>query len=369
MNGHNLIQIVALGLAILWASRALAASWEDPVPSTYMEGLRGLERRASPMEFTYIRKRSTPLTAQDLFKRLYYEQVDHTFLEPLVVTVAFDSGRIRSRIQEIKAAYNEHGKFQRNDEDVVHHAFDGRLIYIWSGEKRDLDNSILFRHTLESLVSGDRGRGPMFRTEPLRMLGLDLPNATREAGHLGGSLILEGVKRSKQVKGTVASNGLNITYELNDGTIWTFLVDPSLKFLARKFEAKLNPKAETYDFFSKGIGRVRGVAQGPRSHSSSDHLDLPDSLRVTYLDPDDRELYTETYEFSKVSYDPIPEDKFVITDTRPGVAVADGTIPMPTSRSPDDKRKWIEYRIPASPEDLDRTIEFARTGQFRKTGG
>jgi hypothetical protein len=69
-------------------------------------------------------------------------------------------------------------------------------------------------------------------------------------------------------------------------------------------------------------------------------------------------LLGDTYEIQSLDQKPKDKSLFSISDDRPGVMIADGTLPEAASLP----GKQVQYTIPANPADLDAAIKAAKKG-------
>lgn len=349
MSLWNIPCFTASVLGAMCICAVQAESVEPDIPEAYLAGLRRIEAVANPIELTAMRKRRSDLPRRELFRLLGYAQPDPAFFKPLTVTVAHDGGRIFSRVEEARASRDESGAFAGVTVSVTQFAFDGHVVYNWSGERKPAEQSTLFRDTKESLLGDSHPEAELFRTGMLQMLGISLPNAVGELGSPGGSHVLKVFESAQAASSSVTSDGLKVKCELADGTVWSVLVDPQLNFLNRQFEIQ-------YPDSNWIVRRIEGTVSDADAQPVGGELGVPSLVHMQYLDSAGRTLYREDYAISKVSHAPIPDERFVLTDLRPGVTVADGTL----AESAGSASERVEYSVPASPEDLERAIEAAR---------
>lgn len=349
MNLWNVLGLSPVLLSLLCVCAAQAESANSIVPPTYLNGLRRIESIASPIELKVTRSRKSELPLTDLSRLLGYSQPDPTFLKPVKVSVAHDRGRIFSRVEQAVASRDKGGAVTGIAVGVTRFAFDGHVVYNWSGDGRPAEQSTLFRDTKESLLSDSHPEAELFRTRILQMLGIGLPNTVGELGMSGGSYVLHLIEGAQQASATVTGDGLRVDCELPDGTIWSVQVDPQLGYLNSEFE--IQPPSSNWV-----VRRLTGTVLDAGRKSNGGQTVIPALVRVRYIDDSGRVLYREDYDISKASNAPIPDERFVLTDLRPGVAVADGSL----AEAEGDASGRVEYSVPASQRDLERTVEAAR---------
>ena len=320
------------------------------VPESLQRGLENVSDLANPISIKWSRGRVSSLPKDVLLRRLGLDVHDDAFLKPAEVQYAHDDGRAYSRSVEPTSRFDQDGKLTGTVMEVLSFAFDGNVVYNWSGESRGIAKTILFRDTRISLLKNNAPMADLFRASLFEYLGVRVPNLVGDLGIARGDTSIVANDRSSIVE--VSERAGLWEVHLDDtqtGDRHIYWIDPHWKFLAVRYEHR--PK----DHQSPDI---RAVASDYREISGS-AFGFPRNLSVAFVDAGGEELYRDEYKVLEVNKNPIPDSRFVIVDLRPGVKVADGTLPeagsLPGGR--------LEYVIPAKADDLDKTIDAARRGE------
>jgi hypothetical protein len=144
---------------------------------------------------------------------------------------------------------------------------------------------------------------------------------------------------------------------LRDGEIdHAWVIQADLGFVATDYERRnrgmLVVRAKAGDFVTLDAHRR---VQVPR-HVSAEYLN--DETGRAPLEPREAPLFTDTYEIQSLDQKPKDKSLFSISDDRPGVTIADGTLPEAAALP----GKRVQYTIPPNPADLDAAIKAAKKG-------
>lgn len=339
---HSILTVTAVvALSMVNGARC------DELPDELKQGVSRIDALVSPLEIKWVRHRLSEIPIRELLQRLNLDQADPAFLEPMECEYVYDHGKVFARVVESKSSFDANGGFLAIVTEPASFAFDGTVLYSWSGESRSVRNAILFRDTLDSLLKDSHADAIMFQAALFAYIGLHMPNRVGDFGSAGQSIL--------------KSPRLLLRESRRDGPLWeVHLAEPTT---ADEHVYWLRPDwgylAERYEFRPHRKELLGEVA------TASDYKMIPDTefglprhVSVAFIRDGD-ELYRESYDVVELNKAPVKEDRFVITDLRPGVTIADGTLPEASAR-PGGR---ITYVVPARSEDLEKAIEAAKRGQ------
>jgi hypothetical protein len=203
------------------------------------------------------------------------------------------------------------------------------------------------------------GGALLLRSNYLREAGFKVSEIPEEVGLAPRSLLLHLVDQGATVLRVAEEDVdgidcLRIDVEGPNG-LWLFDLDPSRRHAVRRREER-TPGGK-----ARCLATMSDFVELP----GTDGVWLPRRCQVTYYQwsgkpdpPEDKPLFRETFTVSHLSWDAVPDDRFIVMYINPGASIADGTLPE-AAKSPHGR---IEYVVPANPEDLDKVIQHARDG-------
>ncbi len=350
-----LLGVIFQALFLFSASQLRAVE----IPEELMVHLRKWDKQLDPVTVEWIRSRKSSFSIDELLKKLGYTFPDKAFLDPQKISCGFQNGKIYSRIEENRSSSGENGEYYGSEKDVLNFAFDGEKFYNWSGEVRDIKNTVLFINTRKTIIQNRSSQSPIFRTDTyFPYIGIKFPNSAGDLKTSTGSIIPALLKNS-ELKECNEEDGLwkiVLEEDLPDQNmilLHTYFLNPEWDYLAKRYTVQ-------YLFKEK----IRGVI-ARREVESFDYkpvleasYSLPYKVTSKIFNHDNENLYSEEYHVTSAQAKKIPDAKFVLSESRSGATIADYTLPEAGNLA----SGRVEYVIPENKEDLQKVIAAAKKG-------
>jgi hypothetical protein len=359
---------LGVGLLALQASGELMA--QDSLPSEMRSALEKNVAALSPLEVTWERSRTSDLPTMEVLKRIKYQPMSVGEMQPYKVRFMCDAGKCYYHLWRSSVYLNfvagQYVPDLKKPMNIVQEetSFDGAVCYIGNG--LDLGTGsppALTKQPLDKAVKDVPDRR-LFTPDFLLWAGFRLPRSPAElARHELRALVLSDADQQGVISIAVGQEKTDgamlkvVEIKTADRTV-RFVLDPAKAYAVRRRTERTKAgqpitDAECSDF----------VKLDPRD------VWLPRRVRVawhtwetipTTIEP--KPILTEGFRLLEWKTDPIPAAQFVVNYGVPGAAIKDAVV----AGAEKFKDGFVNYRLPANPQDLDQTIETAVRGAVAK---
>jgi hypothetical protein len=359
-----------LAALLLLCKAPMAPATVADLPDKVAEALAANAASADPITIRWTRKRESRLRVDALLQQLKLPARMQNLLEPQECEVSFSGGRLYAWRYGKGVQRTEQGDFVSLVLEEIEVASDLSNLYVGSG--REVAKDPRSQHLAVSSMEDTKRKTPdglIFDVEFLFEAGLRFPRTAKEQGSLPRSTVLSLMDKGARLSSTRHEQWhgaacIRVELEAVD-RVYVFYLDPALGYAVRGRE----------ELTREGKVILRSLASRFARVGSS-RLWLPQRIEVSFHSwptmggecrPDP--LFMQSFDVVAINNAPPPVELFTLTNVynKPGITIGDARL-LDAATSKALGIEFLEYRVPANPEDLENVVRQAREQALRKHG-